>query len=206
MYRVPNLRSSVIHGRVPTAILPVARRMYATQPPPGQASPNPKVSPSTDGGGHNNGLIIASAVAALGGMYYFYNRDRGNQSSGEKTSSGELWYCEGRLSENPSGSHQSDWIRQKVDESLHDLTERARQTAHEAQEKLNQYKNATEQTLADARRTSEQKFEETKHGPKDAGQTWFSWGQSKTDEAKREGVQKVAESAEDVKKRAERQV
>lgn len=55
-----------------------ARRTYATQPPPGQASPNPKVGPSTDGGGgHNNGLIIASAVAAIGGMYYFYNRSRG---------------------------------------------------------------------------------------------------------------------------------
>jgi hypothetical protein len=54
-----------------------ARKTYATQPPPGQASPNPNVSPSTNGGGHNNGLIIASAVAALGGMYYFYNRDRG---------------------------------------------------------------------------------------------------------------------------------
>jgi hypothetical protein len=67
---------------------------------------------------------------------------------------------------------------------------------------LNQYKNAAEQSLADARKTSEQKFEETK----DASQKWFSWGQSKTDEAKHEGAQKVAESAEDVKKRAERQV
>jgi hypothetical protein len=51
--------------------------MYATQPPPGQTSPNPNINPSTNGGGHNNGLIIASAVAALGGMYYFYTRDRG---------------------------------------------------------------------------------------------------------------------------------
>lgn len=92
------------------------------------------------------------------------------------------------------------------------MTEQARQAAHEAQTKLNQYKNAAEQSLADARRTSEQKFEETKDAviqradeAKDAGQSWFSWGQSKTDEAKREGTQKVAESAEDVKKRAERQ-
>lgn len=100
-----------------------------------------------------------------------------------------------------------------MDESRYDLTEQARQTAHEAQAKLNQYKNAAEKSLADAKRTSEQKYEETKDAvaqradeAKDAGQGWFGWGQSKTDEAKREGAQKVAEGAEDVKKKAERQV
>ncbi|KAG2358906.1 hypothetical protein BDR07DRAFT_1293563 [Suillus spraguei] len=101
--------------------------------------------------------------------------------------------------------------RQKIDESRYDLTEQARQTAHEAQAKLNQYKDAAERSLADARKTSEQRFEETKDAvtqrvdeAKDAGQGWFNWGQSKTDDAKREGAQKVTESAEHIKKRAER--
>lgn len=242
MYRAPNLRSSLIHGRVPTAILPVARsRTYATQPPPEQASPNPKVSPSTDGGGHNNGLIIASAVAALGGMYYFYNRDRGVSLQEKKRRDEEDMKraahaaqadikefgeagkarAEDGLKETQekydvaktSAKEKVTGSRQKVDESRYDLTEQARQTAHEAQAKLNQYKNAAEQSLADVRKTSEQKIEETKDAvthraeeAKDAGQGWFGWGQSKTDEAKREGAQKVAEGAEDVKKRAERQV
>jgi hypothetical protein len=98
-----------------------------------------------------------------------------------------------------------------VDESRHDLTERARQTAREAQAKFDQYKNAAEQSLTDAKRTSERKYEETKDAvaqhadeAKDASQSWFSWGQAKTDEAKREGAQKVAENAEEVGKRVER--
>jgi len=98
-----------------------------------------------------------------------------------------------------------------VDESRHDLTERARQAAQEAQEKFDQYKHAAEQSLADARRTSEQKYEDTKDAvaqradeARVTGNSWFGWGQSKTDEAKREGAQKAAEGAEEVRKRAER--
>lgn len=78
---------------------------------------------------------------------------------------------------------------------------------------MDQYKNATEQSLADARRTSERKYEETKDAvaqradeAKDVGHSWFGWGQSKTDETKQEGAQKVAESAEEIRKRAERHV
>jgi len=98
-----------------------------------------------------------------------------------------------------------------MDESRHDLTERARQTAQDAQAKFDNYKNAAEQSLANARKASEQKFEQTKDAVgdradevKDVGHSWFSWGQMKTDEKKREGAQKVAESTEEIGKRAEK--
>ena len=81
---------------------------------------------------------------------------------------------------------------------------RARQAANETQKKYDSYKNSAAENLGKARETAEDAYKDGRmHAEKKSEQakegwfSWLRWGQSKTDEAKKE----LSEKVEQVKSR-----
>ncbi|KAI6044645.1 hypothetical protein EDC04DRAFT_324770 [Pisolithus marmoratus] len=99
----------------------------------------------------------------------------------------------------------------RAEESGHELTGRARQNIQAAQSKVNEYKEAAEKSFEDARKASERRYEEAKdtaaqkaEEAKDSGWKLFGFGSQKAEETKKQTTEKVAGTAEDVKRKAEK--
>lgn len=101
-------------------------------------------------------------------------------------------------------------VKNRAEETGQEMTERVRQGIQEGQTKLDEYKDAAEKSLSDVRKASEQKYEETKGGAgqkaeeaRNTGWKLFGFNGQKVEETKRRSAEKVAETAEDVKRRAD---
>ena len=93
-----------------------------------------------------------------------------------------------------------DGVRSKVLGAQKDVRSTVSEYGQDAQRKFDEYKTSASNTLVDARDDTEKKFEEVKA----TGSGWFGWGSSKADNARKGGVEKVKEGAENVKQKADK--
>ncbi|KAG5350494.1 hypothetical protein C0989_010801 [Termitomyces sp. Mn162] len=118
--------------------------------------------------------------------------------------------------------HRSNFLQTAGQDKIHEVEEKARQAATDTQEKLDSYRKTSGKAMTDARVLTENLYKDTRSAAegqvdqaqstidkkaKEAKSGWFSWlgwGKSTTEEVKKDVAGKVAESAEDVKKQAEK--
>ncbi|KAG6857764.1 hypothetical protein H0H87_004180 [Tephrocybe sp. NHM501043] len=212
-----------------TAYTPL--RSYATPPPPpsGQSAPNAKANKS----GSNTLLYSVLGVAVAAGTYYYYanpydvnaakEKARRDQEEMEKRARETLEAGKARADDAyKQGQAKYDAVKAEGKEKVHELEDRARQVATDTQDKFDSYKKSAQRSVSDARNSTEDLYKEARstaerqvgevrsgveRKAEEARSGWFSWlgwGKSKTDEAKQDVAGKVAESAEDVRKRAEK--
>lgn len=103
-------------------------------------------------------------------------------------------------------------VKNGARETGQELTERVHRGIQEGQTKLYEYKDTAKKSLNDVRKASEQKYEETKDGAgqkaeeaRNTGWKLFGFNGQKAEETKRQSAEKVAETAEDVKRRADKE-
>lgn len=103
-------------------------------------------------------------------------------------------------------------VKNGARETEQELTERVHRGIQEGQTKLDEYKDTAKKSLSDVRKASEQKYEETKDGAgqkaeeaRNTGWKLFGFNGQKAEETKRQSAEKVAETAEDVKRRADKE-
>ncbi|KAF9650619.1 hypothetical protein BDM02DRAFT_3092847, partial [Thelephora ganbajun] len=78
-----------------------------------------------------------------------------------------------------------DDAKARVTQTQNDVRSTVSEYGHDAQRKFDEYKTSASNALVDARDNTEKKFEEAKA----AGSSWFSWGSSKADDARKEGAE-----------------
>lgn len=109
-------------------------------------------------------------------------------------------------------------------DKIHDVEQRTRQAAADARENFDSYRHSaqkaasnardsTENLYKEARTATDRKIDETRSNIEKKGEeaksgwfSWLGWGKSKAEETKQDVAGKVADSAEDVKKQAEKHV
>jgi hypothetical protein len=128
----------------------------------------------------------------------------------------------GPLSRQASGQDKIASARSSVDGKMHEVEDRARQVSADAQAKFDEYKSSAQKKLSGARDSTENLYNEARSSAdrktsearaeadrkaeqaKSGWFSWLGWGKSKAEEGKQDAAGKVAESAEDVRKRAEK--
>lgn len=93
-----------------------------------------------------------------------------------------------------------DGAKSRVLEAEKDVRSTVSEYGHDAQRKFDEYKSSASNALVDARDKTEKELEEAKA----AGSSWFGWGSSKADGARKEGAEKVREGAESVKQKVDK--
>ena len=109
--------------------------------------------------------------------------------------------------------------RSSVDEKIQEAERRARQTGADAQAEYNSYKASAQKTLENARDSTEELYKEGRsmadrkvteaaekgEEVKASWSSWLGWGKSEAEKRKRDAARKVADTAEDVNQRADKQ-
>jgi hypothetical protein len=112
--------------------------------------------------------------------------------------------------------------RSTVNGKVHDAEGRARQVGADAQAKYDSYKSSAQKSLADAKDSTENLYQDARstidrkasETLSEAGKkgeaakagwfSWLGWGKSAAEKGNREAAAKVSETAEDVRKRADK--
>lgn len=114
--------------------------------------------------------------------------------------------------------------RSGIDNTINDASARVREVGSDVQGKYDSYKDAakgklegardsTENLYKEARATADRKTAEVRADAQKKGEeakqgwlSWLGWGKSKAEEGKKETAGKVADTAEDVRSRAEKHI
>jgi hypothetical protein len=121
------------------------------------------------------------------------------------------------------GQEQIASRRPTIDQKSQEAEGRARKVAADAEAKYDSYKASAQKTLADARdstehlyndarSTADRKAAEVRSDVEKKGEevkagwsNWLGWGKSEAEKAKRDTAGKVANAADDVRQRADKQ-